>query len=155
MRKATFALGLALFALLASFSWAVPGQEPATYQGKRAEWWAEKTTHWKRAAVKRGHSLRRIRTGLRERVQLSGSGVAQGFKCIHRFEGSWSDGGAPFWGGLQMDLQFQRSYGGAFLASLGTADRWPPFVQLAVAMEAYYSGRGFTPWPNTRRRCGL
>jgi len=26
------------------------------------------------------------------------------FLCIHRFEGSWTDSGAPYYGGLQMDL---------------------------------------------------
>lgn len=154
-RTILFTLGLAAFALLASFSWAVPEQQPGTYQGKPPEWWAQKTTHWKKAAVKRGRNLQMVKRGLRARVHMSGNGVAQGFKCIHQYEGSWTDPGAPHYGGLQMDLQFQRSYGGAFLEQLGTADRWPPFVQMAVAMEAYYSGRGYGPWPNTRRMCGL
>jgi hypothetical protein len=37
----------------------------------------------------------------------------------------------------------------------GTADHWPPAVQIAVAIRAYASGRGFYPWPNTARACGL
>ena len=24
------------------------------------------------------------------------------WECIHRYEGAWKDGGAPYWGGLQM-----------------------------------------------------
>src|SRR5215471_18639237 len=31
--------------------------------------------------------------------------------CIHRYEGSWTDPNAPFWGGLQMDESFQKAYG--------------------------------------------
>src|SRR5437762_10004329 len=29
--------------------------------------------------------------------------------CIHRYEGSWTDPNAPYYGGLQMDVQFQRT----------------------------------------------
>jgi hypothetical protein len=99
--------------------------------------------------------VRRLRAANRERVSLGASGVVAGFLCIHRFEGAWNDTGAPFWGGLQMDGSFQSTYGANFLRKLGTADHWPPFVQMAVAMSAYYSGRGFYPWPNTGRYCGL
>jgi len=37
----------------------------------------------------------------------------------------------------------------------GTADHWPPAAQLAVGEIAVYSGRGFGPWPQTRKACGL
>jgi len=77
------------------------------------------------------------------------------FLCIHRFEGSWRDPNPPYYGGLQMDYSFQRTYGREFLRAFGTADHWPPYLQIAVAMRAYLSGRGFYPWPNTARRCGL
>jgi hypothetical protein len=77
------------------------------------------------------------------------------WRCIHRYEGSWSDGGGPYYGGLQMDISFQRSYGRYLLETKGTADRWTPAEQMWVAARALRSGRGFYPWPNTARACGL
>ena len=77
------------------------------------------------------------------------------FMCIHRFEGSWTDSGAPYYGGLQMDLTFMRTYGRELLRHKGTADHWTPLEQIWVAEHAYRSGRGFYPWPNTARDCGL
>lgn len=74
--------------------------------------------------------------------------------CIHRYEGSWADSGAPYWGGLQMDYGFQQSYGGWLLRHKGTADHWSPLEQIWVAVRASHS-RGFSPWPNTARDCGL
>jgi hypothetical protein len=75
--------------------------------------------------------------------------------CIHSYEGSWSDSGPPYWGGLQMDIQFQQTYGPRLLHRKGTADHWTPLEQMWVAERAYRSGRGFYPWPNTARYCGL
>jgi len=75
--------------------------------------------------------------------------------CIHRYEGSWADPNSPYYGGLQMDLSFQRTYGGPLLEDKGTADNWSPLEQMWVAERAYGSGRGFYPWPNTARFCGL
>jgi hypothetical protein len=75
--------------------------------------------------------------------------------CIHRFEGSWTDPNPPFYGGLQMDLGFQRRYGPRLLARKGTADHWTPLEQMWVAERAHRAGRGFYPWPNTARYCGL
>jgi hypothetical protein len=80
---------------------------------------------------------------------------ASAFACIHRFEGSWSDHGAPYYGGLQMDLGFQATYGGYLLRTKGTADHWTPLEQMWVAARAARSGRGFSPWPNSSRMCGL
>lgn len=74
--------------------------------------------------------------------------------CIHGYEGSWTDPGSPYYGGLQMDLGFQASYGADLLRRLGTADHWTPLQQMWVAEIAYIS-RGFSPWPNTARYCGL
>src|SRR5262245_2036790 len=75
--------------------------------------------------------------------------------CIHSHEGSWSDPNAPYYGGLQMDYSFQRTYGPKLLATKGTADNWTMWEQIWVAQRAYDSGRGFGPWPNTRRMCGV
>ncbi|HEY6962417.1 MAG TPA: transglycosylase family protein [Gaiellaceae bacterium] len=78
------------------------------------------------------------------------------FTCIHHYEGSWSaNTGNGYYGGLQMDLGFQSTYGGEFLRRFGTADRWPVWAQLTAAVRAYRSGRGFSPWPATARACGL
>ncbi len=75
--------------------------------------------------------------------------------CIHQHEGSWRDPSPPYYGGLQMDLSFQRAYGADLLRRKGTADNWTPLEQMWVAERAYRSGRGFYPWPNTARYCGL
>lgn len=75
--------------------------------------------------------------------------------CIHRYEGSWTDPHSPYYGGLQMDIQFQRTYGRYLLRKKGTANRWKPLEQMWTAEKARRSGRGFHPWPNTARRCGL
>lgn len=74
--------------------------------------------------------------------------------CIHRYEASWRDPNAPFYGGLQMDVEFQRTYGLDLYRSKGTADHWTPLEQMWVAERAYRT-RGFWPWPNTARFCGL
>jgi hypothetical protein len=76
------------------------------------------------------------------------------FLCIHRFEGSWRDGGGPFYGGLQMDVGFQQTYGRRLFRTKGTADHWTPLEQMWTAEKAHKS-RGFWPWPNTARYCGL
>jgi hypothetical protein len=75
--------------------------------------------------------------------------------CIHRYEGSWTDPNAPYYGGLQMDMSFQRAYGWNLLQRKGTADNWSPLEQMWVAERAHASGRGFYPWPNTARFCNL
>ena len=74
--------------------------------------------------------------------------------CIHHYEGSWVDSGGPYWGGLQMDLSFQRSYGAWLLRHKGTADHWSPLEQIWVAVRASHT-RGFSPWPSTARDCGV
>jgi hypothetical protein len=75
--------------------------------------------------------------------------------CIHRFEARWTDPNPPYYGGLQMDLTFQRHYGIHLLRQKGTAENWTPLEQIWVAERARRSGRGFWPWPNTARACGL
>lgn len=75
--------------------------------------------------------------------------------CIHRFEGAWNDPNPPYYGGLQMDLSFQRAYARGLLARKGTANNWTPLEQMWAAERAHRAGRGFYPWPNTARYCGL
>ena len=75
--------------------------------------------------------------------------------CIHHFEGAWNDPNPPYYGGLQMDLSFQRRYGDGLLSRKGTANHWTPLEQMWAAERAHRAGRGFYPWPNTARYCGL
>jgi hypothetical protein len=77
-----------------------------------------------------------------------------GWLCIHHYEGSWTDSGGPYWGGLQMDLPFQERYGSWLLRHKGTADHWSPLEQIWAAVRASRE-RGFSPWPNTARYCGM
>jgi hypothetical protein len=80
----------------------------------------------------------------------------QAWLCIHRHEGAWNSAtGNGYYGGLQMDVSFQRTYGRNLLATKGTANHWTPLEQMWVAERAHRSGRGFYPWPNTARYCGL
>jgi hypothetical protein len=77
------------------------------------------------------------------------------WRCIHSYEGGWKDPNSPYYGGLQMDLSFQRAYGLGLLRRKGTADHWFPYEQMWIAERALRAGRGFYPWPLTARRCGL
>ena len=92
---------------------------------------------------------------LRARRQAANPPHRRDWLCIHRYEGRWNDPNPPYFGGLQMDLTFQRQYGAWLLRRKGTADNWTPLEQMWLAERAYRSGRGFTPWPNTARFCGL
>lgn len=84
--------------------------------------------------------------------------------CIYGYEnggyGWTANTGNGYYGGLQMDLDFQRAYGWNALQRWGTANNWHPLTQMWVASRAHrgYNGiaaRGFYPWPNTARYCGL
>ena len=77
------------------------------------------------------------------------------WRCIHRWEGSWTDPNSPYYGGLQMDIAFQSAYGPRLLRHKGTANHWAPYEQMWVAERALRDGRGFYPWPLTASRCGL
>ena len=83
-----------------------------------------------------------------------------GALCIHKYEGSWRDPNGPYYGGMQMDWNFQNTYGTWLLHHVGTADRWTPHQQLTVSYRAYkgwkgFPARGWYPWPQTARECGL
>jgi hypothetical protein len=85
--------------------------------------------------------------------------------CIARYESNttWSmspssepSSGGAYWGGLQMDISFQETYGADMIARHhgGLADTWTEPEQITVANRAWET-RGFQPWPNTARACGL
>jgi Transglycosylase-like domain len=100
------------------------------------------------------HGWRR-RAAVAWRVALHPPNVSS-WECIHQGEGAWrSNTGNGYYGGLQMDLGFQQAYGAHLLRRKGTADHWTPLEQIWVAETARRSGRGFYPWPNTARVCGL
>lgn len=143
----------------------------STYQGRTAQSWAVAAHGWQRTAVKRAHLSEWLQKRLTARVLEVGSlhravrrlsahdtvltsPLERNFLCIHSHEGSWTDPNAPFYGGLQMDDSFQRTYGPEFYKAWGSADHWPASVQIAVAIRAYLR-RGYYPWPNTARYCGL
>jgi hypothetical protein len=78
----------------------------------------------------------------------------RGWNCIHQYEGSWTDSGGPYYGGLQMGLSFQATYGGWLLRHRGTADHWSPLEQIWAAVRAWRV-RGFSAWPSTAHYCGM
>lgn len=57
-------------------------------------------------------------------------------------------------GRIEGAVPSQWSHGPQYLAAFGAASHWPRSVQIAVAIDAYLD-RGFSPWPTTRRMCGL
>lgn len=86
--------------------------------------------------------------------------------CIHGEEAAWNDANPPHYGGLQFDDDFQRTYGPEFFPRWGDAGGWPVWAQLIAAERAFHGfprstnrdarrPRGFRPWPNTARECGL
>ena len=104
-------------------------------------------------------SLWRSRAEAAERRAMTPPRRAQ-WLCIHRHERDPRQGwrtrtGNGYYGGLQMNIDFQRTYGRELLRRKGTADRWTAIEQMWVAERAYRSGRGFHPGPNTGRSWGL
>jgi hypothetical protein len=78
-----------------------------------------------------------------------------GWRCLQRYEAPWSDANDPYWGGLQMDRSFMLAHAPGHLLRRGWANRWSPIEQMWVAERAHRAGRGFYPWPNAARVCGL
>lgn len=102
-------------------------------------------------------SLRIVQRNLRaltRPVVRAANGVISNLLCIHRHEGAWDDPNSPYWGGLQMDMNFQLAYGLEFYNRWGTADNWPVWAQLQAGARGV-AARGYSPWPNTARLCGL
>jgi len=122
-----------------------------------------KETRWHRAALK-WHNAQLTRYERRwqqlhpppPRPSVYATYSSSGWLCIHNYEGAWNaNTGNGYYGGLQMDYSFMATYGADLLRSKGTADHWTPQEQMAVAEKAKNSGRGYYPWPNTARICGL
>jgi hypothetical protein len=150
-------------------------ETPRTRDLKRRALWSKhvarklsKLTHHPRPTVSRTKadfdSLLRYRVWLRDAWRIRADRARYRahhpphraeWRCIHRWEGSWTDPNSPYYGGLQMDLAFQRAYGPRLLRHKGTANHWAPYEQMWVAERALRAGRGFHPWPLTARRCGL
>ena len=67
--------------------------------------------------------------------------------------------GNGYYGGLQMDVSFERTYNWTAYKLWGNANKWPKNSQMLAADRAYngYHGagaRGLTPWPSSRREFG-
>lgn len=78
------------------------------------------------------------------------------FRCIHRHEGPWdANTGNGYYGGLQMDIAFQRDYARRLVRTKGRAHRWTPLEQIWAGEHALRAGRGFYPWPVAARSCGV
>jgi hypothetical protein len=79
--------------------------------------------------------------------------------CIYRYEHDPTQGwrtytGNGFYGGLQLDLTFQRRYGLWLLRKKGPAHRWTAIEQIWVA-ERGRRVQGWYAWPNAASACGL
>ncbi len=61
--------------------------------------------------------------------------------------------GNGYYGGLQMDRDFQQTYNPHAFILWGTADKWPKPAQLKAADLAYVS-RGLRPWPSSYKAEG-
>jgi len=93
--------------------------------------------------------------GLRREYERWFSETYAKWRCVHSLEGAWtSNTGNGYRGGLQFDDTFAASYGPEYVRRWGGAHRWPVWAQLRAAERAYRT-RGWTPWPNTARDCGL
>lgn len=123
------------------------------YQGKPIRWWAARAVQARKDANARARTIRRLRS------ELGRSGPSwvwlAAADCVHKREGAWdANTGNGYFGGMQADMAFQRAYGWYYLVRWGTADRWPWWAQLHMAYNGW-AARGWQPWPNTARRCGL
>jgi hypothetical protein len=127
-----------------------PGSVTRRYAGAHSRSGADTLRLWQRRLA--AATIQVLRHGHRPLPRA----LSSAFLCIHHYEGAWdSNTGNGYYGGLQMDRRFQTLYGPDFVAKWGTADNWPAWAQLQAAVRAYRSGRGFYPWPNTARVCGL
>jgi len=146
-------------AAIAQLSGEIAQYQKATWHWQRVMGVTRTPTEGRVLATMNAHDVRRALL-LWQRRAAAALRTAQhppqlhAWLCIHRYEGSWTDGGAPYYGGLQMDVSFQETYGPWLYRHKGTADHWTPLEQIWTAVRASRI-RGFWPWPNTARFCGL
>lgn len=136
-----------------------PNLGPQIRHLRRQAWHLQVLMGKPRSHVAADDPFRRLafwrRTAVAATVQVMHPPHRSAWACIHRYEGRWTDDGDPYWGGLQMDRGFMNHYAPPFLLRRGLANRWSPVEQMWVAEHAYRHGRGFYPWPNSARLCGL
>lgn len=114
-----------------------------------------------RRLTKRVKEVRSLQTAARSTLRYpTGHWLDGAFLCIHRHErgaaGWQTDTGNGYRGGLQMDWSFSNAYADDWVyRTFGrNPANWPASVQITAAIHAWTS-RGFGPWPNTRKPCGL
>lgn len=122
------------------------------------------------------YHLRRLKTARNKLEKLTMVvGNRDHWECIYSHErgadGWQTNTGNGYYGGLQMDRSFQRAHGLDLYLAKGTADNWTSLEQMMVAERARRGirtslddgrvyqwqdrPRGYNPWPNTARTCGL
>jgi hypothetical protein len=102
-----------------------------------------------------GHAVEPVPRGGHATLVPQPVGDVAAWICIHEHEGAWNDPDDPYWGGLQMDRSFMETWGADMIRKYGGwANRWSPRDQMVVAQRAYMH-RGYEPWPETSRACGL
>lgn len=122
------------------------------HKGSTALTWLSNPAHKKFGTLK----SRAKAINLYTRVFMEGItryGFWPNANCVHRGEAPWHYHGY-FDGGMQMDDEFQRDYGLLYLRRWGDAGYWPVWAQLHASFKGWL-GRGWYPWPNTARACGL
>jgi hypothetical protein len=85
-----------------------------------------------------------------------------GARCIARHEGGWeSNTGNGYYGRFQANSDFAWAYGRHYAKRVsyvrfwdGMPHLWPKWAQIHMARHGYQA-RGWSPWPNTARACGL
>ena len=116
---------------------------------------AAQVAHWRAVARWLGHRSEVLRP--QERPLSARIPHYAALMCIAGYEshGTWDIAtGNGYYGGLQMDRGFQQAYAPGLYRTKGTADHWSAEEQMRAAERAIAT-RGFTPWPNTARACGL
>lgn len=117
-------------------------------------WWKHVAHKHETALAWQREQRLRLRDALAGRNARVLMGDTEAWDCIHSREAAWNDDGAPYWGGLQMDVSFMQTYGSDMIRKYGGyANLWTPRDQMIVAERAH-KVRGYQPWPNTARACG-
>jgi hypothetical protein len=125
-----------------------------TYQGKTVRWWARRAVQARKDANARARTIRRLATA-QKRASAHLFDWMAAADCVMSKEGTWTTNtGNGYYGAFQADRGFQRAYASDHYARWGTANNWPWYAQLEMAYRGWLF-RGWQPWPNTSRACGL